>query len=154
MMDTQRGGEEDLSVYTSRRSDTRFSAKIKEKKREKEDHLSLSDRSGKLAATTEGKKEKRKAEEIIYNAVLSIRDRFSTVQDKKDGQGGGGFSVHRERMSDNKRGLTLLSRHIREGILVYSGNICGRSVLLGDTDCRRGPFIYNDNDKRNDNSRL
>lgn len=83
MMDAQRGGEEDLSVYTSRRSDTRFSAKIKEKKREKEDHLSLLDRSGKLAATTEGKKEKRKAEEIIYNAVLSIRDRFSTVQDKK-----------------------------------------------------------------------
>lgn len=36
MMDTQREGEEDLSVYTSRRSDTRFSAKIKEKKREKE----------------------------------------------------------------------------------------------------------------------
>lgn len=86
MMDAQRGGEEDLSVYTSRRSDTRFSAKKKnkrEKKRERIHHLSLLDRSGKLAATTEAKKEKRKAEEIIYNAVLSIRDRFSTVQDKK-----------------------------------------------------------------------
>lgn len=55
----------------------------REKKRERIHHLSLLDRSGKLAATTEGKKEKRKAEEIIYNAVLSIRDRFSTVQDKK-----------------------------------------------------------------------
>lgn len=49
-------------------------------------------------------------------------------------------------------------RCVREGILVYSRisavdlSFSPRSLVR--YDCRPGPFIYNDNDKRNDNSRL
>lgn len=45
---------------------------------------------------------------------------------------------------------TLLSRQTRADTRL-PGDICGRSLFLGGT---AWPFIYNDNDKRNDNSRL
>lgn len=73
---------------------------------------------------------------------------FST--NEHDGKGGG------DRVDGliKEFALTLLSRQTR-AYTRLPRDICGRSLFLGGTGgYDAGPFIYNDNDKRNDNSWL